>query len=113
MKNYIQEGKNMPYTNTSGSTIASGSPVLVGSKLGIATGDIANNALGVLAMFGVFTITKATGTGFALAQGGDVYWDNSAKKVTYTSNSGANKRIGFAFAAAADNDASASVSLNV
>ena len=57
-KNYVQEGDVIDYANASGSTITSGTPVLIGARLGVALADIANGATGSVQVEGVFTVTK-------------------------------------------------------
>lgn len=72
-KNYVQEGCIIPWTNSTGSAVASGAPVAVGLLgMGIALVDIANGAIGSVQVEGVFQLPKAAG---AIAQGSPVYWD--------------------------------------
>jgi predicted RecA/RadA family phage recombinase len=103
------EGEVMPYTNGGASTIASGTLVLAGAKVGVALADIAASASGNLAMECVVSYAKGTGAGTGGAQGADAYWDNSAKKVTAVSSG--NTKIGYFWAACADGDATAQVKL--
>jgi predicted RecA/RadA family phage recombinase len=108
MRNYVQDGDRLQYANASGSTITSGSPVKVGTKVGIAVGDIPNNTTGVLAMEYVFTCTKATTD--VIAQGAIVYWDDTAKKMTVTATS--NNIAGYAQAAAGNGATTVDLMLN-
>ncbi len=96
MKNYLQEGTRRTYTNSTGSTITSGTPVLVGNRLGIAVGDILDTETGVLAMVGVFSIAKLSTD--VVTQGDNLYWDNGNSRLTLTAL--ANTLIGYAQAAA-------------
>ena len=78
MKNYIQEGKVIPYKNA-GSAILSGAPVAIsGVLVGVATGDIAaTTGEGHLAIEGVFELPKATGGGSAITAKKKVYFDGT------------------------------------
>lgn len=105
--NYVQEGDTLAYTNGTGSTIPSSQAVLVGTRLGVALGDIANGAIGALAVRKVFRLPKAAG---AVTQGAALYWDATNKVVTTTSSG--NTYCGWAFAAAASGDATVDVKLN-
>ncbi len=100
-QNHIQPGEAMPYTNSTGSNIASGDPVLVGNRLCVALGDIADGASGQLATCEVFELPKVAAT--AIGQGADIYWDDTAKNITNVAT--ANTLVGCAFAAAAADDA--------
>lgn len=108
-KNFVQEGETLIYTNTSGSTITSGTAVLMGAKVGIALVDIANNASGPVAVEGVWTYAKNTGASTGGAMGANAYWDNTAKKFTAVLTS--NTLAGYFAATCADGDATCSVKL--
>lgn len=92
MKNYIEEGNRLQYANSSGSTIASGAGVLVGSRLGVAVSDILTATTGILAMSGVFNLPKLSTD--VVTQGAKLYWDNTNKRLTLTSTS--NTLVGYA-----------------
>lgn len=78
MKNFIQNGGRLTYTNATGSDIASGALVVVGALLCIATAAIANGATGVLATEGVFELPKAThASSKAFTQGENLTFDVS------------------------------------
>ena len=68
MKNYVKEGKQMPYTP--GADVESGRAVQVGTLVGITTGKILNGEEGELSMVGVFAIPNpdsvAIGQGVAV-----------------------------------------------
>jgi predicted RecA/RadA family phage recombinase len=87
MKNLVQEGDRVTWTNGTGSDVASGQPVTVNGRTAVACVDIANGASGALATEGVFQLAKETGKTFA--QFDDVYWDAVAKKVTSDKDLGA------------------------
>jgi predicted RecA/RadA family phage recombinase len=76
MKNFIQSGTRMSWTN-GGTAVVSGQVVKVGNILAVACTDIANGASGELA-FGVYTVPKVTGA--VVAQGESLTWDVSAAK---------------------------------
>lgn len=96
MKNFLQAGERLQYANSSGSTITSGSPVLVGKRIGIAVADIADGTTGILAMDGVFSITKLTAD--VVTQGALLYWDDTNKRLTITPST--HELAGYAHAAA-------------
>lgn len=107
MKNYIQRGETMDVTLAG--TVAAGSPLVVGSLVGVLkTGGILNDVC-TLSLKGVFEIAKTAAQ--AAAKGAIYYWDDTTKKVTTSDGSGANLKIGYAFEAAAGADATAQVLL--
>lgn len=76
-KNYQQPGEIIPWTNSTGSAVASGQMVKIGNILGVALGAIANGAVGNVGIEGVFSgIPKVSGAAFA--QGEALIWDVSA-----------------------------------
>ncbi|WP_333710369.1 DUF2190 family protein [Malikia spinosa] len=74
MENYNQTGAMMDYTASS--NIVSGQVVAVGNMLGVASGDIASGAVGVLKMQGEFIVPKVSAA--VIAQGETLSWDASA-----------------------------------
>ena len=90
MKNFIARGDAI--TITAGADIESGDGVLVGSIFGVAAGDIANGAEGVINLTGVYDLPKAPSQAWTV--GAKVYWDNTAKACTTTV--GSNTLIGVA-----------------
>lgn len=107
-KNYVQEGDVIDYANASGATITSGTPVLIGARLGVALADIANGSTGSVQVEGVFTITKL-GTD-TVAAGALLYWDNTNKRLTTTASG--NTLAGFAVAAAGAGVTTVNVKIN-
>lgn len=80
MRNFVQSGDVVsvaaPYA------VFSGQGVLVGALFGIAATDAANGAAVEIKRQGVFDVTAlATDVG---AQGGKIYWDNTARRLTVT-----------------------------
>lgn len=70
MADYVQKGDVLDYTP--GSAVAAGEVVVIGSLVAVAPRPIAANALGSLAVEGVFALPCATGaTG---AQGSAISW---------------------------------------
>ena len=81
MKNFIQEGTRMTWTNDTGSPVASGDPVIINGRVFVACVDIANGSTGAIAGgFGVYEFAKETSKSFA--QVDNVFWDATAAKVT-------------------------------
>ena len=66
----------MTWTNGTGSAVSSGDMVVVGQQIGKALGDIADGAVGELAMTEVYNAPKVSGA--VIAQGESVIWDASA-----------------------------------
>ena len=83
-KNYIQEGRVIPFT--AGADVDSGQVVVVGSLVGVSMNDVANGAVGQLAVEGVYDIPAATA---AITAGAAVYWDADGDPVGGTEDSGA------------------------
>ncbi|MCP4594509.1 MAG: DUF2190 family protein [bacterium] len=98
---FVQEGQSIDYTPSA--VVASGDVVVQGELVGVAKQPIAANALGALAVAGVFDFAKATGGGTAITAGANVYWDDGGNVATTTASG--NKLIGKVIAAAGDDDA--------
>lgn len=108
MKNYVQPGDRMEYSN-SGSAISSGSIVVIGERIGVAVVDIpATSGKGSVDLEGVFNLPKATGESWS--QGDPLFYDSSANKLTKTAT--ANKPAGYAFTAAGSSDTLGDCKLN-
>lgn len=95
---YKHEGKYIDYTP--GAAVSAGDVVVLNDIIGVATQDIAADDLGALKIQEVFTFPKATGTGEAIAQGKEVYWDAANEVITETA--GANVKAGVCVKAAGD-----------
>ena len=106
MASYSQAGCLIDHTPSA--AVAAGAVVLVGDLVTVAPLAIAANALGALAVDGVWSIAKASG---AVTQGALLYWDATNSVVTTTAST--HKRAGKAAAAAASDAASVTVVLNV
>lgn len=72
MASYRADGDKLDYTPSS--AVAAGDVVVLGSLVTVADRAIAANALGAVAVEGVFSFPKPTGAGTAYAQGSKVYW---------------------------------------
>ena len=107
---FVHDGNNVDYTP--GSDVAAGAVVVQGDLIGIARTPIAANALGSLAVAGVFDLPKATGESTAIAAGASVYWDVAEQVAKTDSESGANKLLGKVVKAAAEADATVRVRLS-
>lgn len=107
-KNHIQKGSAMPYTNATGSDIASGDVVVVGTLVGIAMGDIADTATGELAIEEVWEVAKAAP--LVIAQGDLLYWDTADSNVNKTATD--NTLAGVAFAGAVSAATTVYIKLN-
>ena len=105
MASYVQDDDLIDYTPSS--AVAAGDVVVLADLVTVAPRAIAANALGTVAVEGVWSMPKATG---AISQGAIVYWDATAGNVTTTATN--NKRAGKAAKAAASGDASVQVLIN-
>ncbi|MEG1594603.1 MAG: DUF2190 family protein [Oscillibacter sp.] len=101
---YWQRGETLDYTPTA--AVKNGAVVSLGTRIGIAGGDIAAGAQGQIHVVGVFEMAKAAG---AITVGTAVYYDTINDKITTTSAS--NIPAGYAAADAASADATALVKL--
>jgi predicted RecA/RadA family phage recombinase len=95
---FIQEGLSIDYTP--GSAVAAGQVVVQGSMIGAAKTPIAANALGALAVRGIFDVVKANEQ---QALGAALYWDADGNPYNGTAGTGCatttssgNTFIGFA-----------------
>jgi predicted RecA/RadA family phage recombinase len=105
MATFIHDGKAIDYTPTA--DVAAGAVVVQGELIGVARTPIAANALGSLAVVGVFDFPKAAGV--TMAVGIIVYWDATNQRAT-TTNAG-NKTLGKVVRAAASADTTVRVRL--
>ncbi len=78
MKNKINDGNTMPWTNATASAVLGGSVVVVGNTIGVLVADTAPGDTGTLDLSGVFEAPKVTGAVFV--QGEKLLWDASAGK---------------------------------
>lgn len=106
MKNFVQPGDNVPVVAPY--AVTSGQGLLDGIEFSVASTDIANGASGIGVRRGVFDLAKAA---VAPVRKTLAYWDNTARLVTNTSNSGANTKIGYFLQAALVGDATGRVVL--
>jgi predicted RecA/RadA family phage recombinase len=95
VKTFYQSGGTVSWT-VSGGTVTVGTAVLLGTMLGIVTalgplGGINTDVVAVQ-VEGVEEITKVTADDMTTI-GTKLFWDNSTKKLTLTSNSGANSWV--------------------
>jgi predicted RecA/RadA family phage recombinase len=104
---FVQEGSSIDYTP--GSAVVSGQVVVTNDLVGVARTPIEANALGSLAIEGVFDFPKATGGSTAIALGATCYWDNANQRATTTASG--NKLIGKCVKAAVDADAMVRIKL--
>ena len=74
----VQRGEVLDWANATGSTVLSGAVVTLKHCVGIALTDIANGAVGAVAIKGCFTVPKVTAS--AIAAGEKLLWDLSALK---------------------------------
>lgn len=107
---FVHDGRSIDYTPSS--AVTAGDVVVQGDLVGVAKLDIAADALGALAVDGVFDFPKATGGGSAIAAGAIVYWDVADSEAKTDDETGANKLLGKTVAAAADADTTVRVRLD-
>lgn len=107
-KNHVQEGKIMTWTNGTGSAVAAGEVVVIGTIVGVALGTIANGATGEVAIEEVWTLPKEAP--LVISQGDKVYWDDTNNRIDKTDT---NVYAGKAFASAISAATTVVVKLNV
>ena len=95
MKNFVSSGSTLKITASA--AISSGDGVLTGSIFGVATGDIANGADGIVNLTGVYDLPKTGSQAWSV--GDKVYWDDTNKVCTTTATG--NTLIGAAVLAVA------------
>lgn len=105
MKNFIQVGDIIDYTNAS-AAISAGSVVVIGDRIGVAVTDIPSGATGALRVRGVVELKSVSGE---IAQGAAVYWHASNG---ITTSSGSATAAGFATEKSASGVLTCRVSLN-
>ena len=107
---FIHDGNSIDYTPSA--DVTAGDVVVQGELVGIAKLDIAADALGALAVIGVFDLPKTAGVGEAIAAGAEVYWDAGDQVAKTDSEAGANKKLGKTVAAAGDDDTTVRVRMS-
>ncbi len=85
-QNFKTEGDVLPYTNSTGATIASGAPVFIGKLKGISLGTVADGATGQMMTEGVFELPKKAT--LAISAGDVVFWDATPGEITKTDADG-------------------------
>jgi len=113
---HVQKGGTITITNSTGSTILSGTPVVVGDILVVATVDIPDGLSGEAVASEVHALPKKTDE--VIAQGTDLYWDVDGNPEGGVAGSGcltatvADILVGPAWAAAGADDMTIPVKLN-
>lgn len=107
MKNFVQHGDTLDMTAPAGGVIG-GTAYLIGALFGVAVASADAGVKFSFRLVGVYTLPKATGE--AWTEGAIVYWDNTAKKLTTTSEG--NTKVGTAASAAASGDSTGVARLN-
>ena len=107
---FIHDGNSIDYTP--GADVSAGDVVVQADLIGIAKLDIAADALGALAVRGVFDFPKTAGVGEAIAVGSKVYWDEGDQVAKTDDESGANKYLGKTVVVAGDDDTAVRVRLD-
>lgn len=102
---YWQRGETLDYIPEK--AVENGEVVSLGTRIGVAGGDIKAGELGRLHVVGVFEMPKAASV--SITMGAAVYYDAGAGAITTTSAS--NVPAGYAAAAADANDATVLVKL--
>lgn len=72
--NFVKDGKTMEFT--AGAAYSSGDVVVIGSLIGVVIADVANGAVGVAAIEGVFDLPKVDAA--VIAEGEALTYDVSA-----------------------------------
>ncbi len=96
---YIYRGESIEYTNATANAIEHGSVVSLGTRVGVAGGNIAAGETGAIHVVGVFALPKAASV--EIAQGAAVYFNVKNGNVTTTDT---DVPCGWAAAAATSTD---------
>jgi len=107
---FVQTGNAIDYTPDA--DVSAGDVVVQNDLVGVAKLDIKADALGALAVTGVFDFPKATGVDTGIDAGLQVYWDEADQEAKTDDETGANKLIGKTVAAAGDDDETVRVRLS-
>jgi predicted RecA/RadA family phage recombinase len=99
-QNFIQKGEILEYLVPASTTINSGAPVVIGSRVGVALGKGSTGETIRVQMEGVFRLPKKAAT--AINQGVAVAWDVTPGDITPTLADGT--ACGYAFEAALSAD---------
>jgi predicted RecA/RadA family phage recombinase len=124
-KNFIEKGNRISYTVPGSTAILVGQVIEIGVLHGVALQSYSTSApndplqsdINVkdgkiqVALGGVWSLPKASGSSTAITLGSLVYWDATNKVVTTTSSG--NKVIGVTFAASVDADTIVPVLINI
>lgn len=94
--------------HTASADISSGDVVVVGDRVGIALVDIANGAVGPVALQGVWTVSALSTDD--IAAGKKLYWDAGNSRATLTAST--HKALGYAAAASGSGVATVDVELH-
>lgn len=108
----VQRGDVLDWTNGTGSAVASGDVVEIKHALGVALTDIANGAVGAVAIEGCFTVPKVSGAVWVVGE--KLIWDTSANAFDDSAATPASGDItggAIAMAAGADGETTAVVKL--
>jgi predicted RecA/RadA family phage recombinase len=106
--NKVQDGNIIDYTNATGSDIAAGDLVVIGTRVGVALVDIADGAAGAVAVTGVYEVPKEAA--LAVTQGDLLYADVTSGELDKTALD--QTLAGYAFADAAGAASTVHVKLN-
>lgn len=106
-RTFVQPGKIVTHSNSSGSDISAGDVVVMGDTVGLALVDIPDGEEGSVSIQGVHKVPKTSGT--AWNQGDKIDWDASAgefhKGVTPATGDVTNAGVAAADAASGDTEA--------
>jgi predicted RecA/RadA family phage recombinase len=108
MATLVHQGRTIDYTPSVAKT--AGTVVEQSQLIGVVVTDIAANALGALAVEGVFDFPKTAGSNTAIAVGDKVYWDDGNTVATETTSG--TIYLGKCVAAADDDDTTVRVKMN-
>lgn len=108
MKNAVQDGNVIEYTNGTGAKILSGAVVVIGKFCGVAVTDIENGATGAVAVEGVFDLPKKTSTD-TMAVGDALSYNSGVVKVAGSTGVTIGKDVIVGYAIQASSSASTTV----
>ncbi len=112
MKNVIQDGNIIDWTNSTGSDVNAGAVVPMGKIVGVAVTKIANGETGPVAVEGVFELPKKTSTD-TMAVGDHVHYNSGIVKTAGSAGATIGKDVVVGYVVAASSSAQSTAKIKL